>query len=325
MTEREWMKEGLDLKLLVLLYRRKIWISLAGALAGGLLAGGVYMILHVLYAPAREYEAESKVHLTFAADDNGDAYQYYNGYTWNDLMKTDPIMDKIMEELPPETDREMVEDSITADILSDIRLLTVTVRTPDPEETNRILKASEKALARFGEEQVEFEKIELWGRWKAALVVVEDETMRAVAAGMVIGFILSLLGLAYARILDDSVYVPSDFEKRYPYPVLGVTFAGEEESGDALLQEHVELVSRGMEHVWYADTGEREVRIPKEARENGWGIILRIPCGSGNGRLLERWVREAGLTGCPILGAVITGADKSLYRLYFTGKKRKQP
>ena len=31
MTEREWMKEGLDLKLPVLLYRRKIWISLAGA------------------------------------------------------------------------------------------------------------------------------------------------------------------------------------------------------------------------------------------------------------------------------------------------------
>ncbi len=64
MTEREWMKEGLDLKLPVLLYRRKIWISLAGALAGGLLAGGLYMILHVLYAPAREYEAESKVYLT---------------------------------------------------------------------------------------------------------------------------------------------------------------------------------------------------------------------------------------------------------------------
>ena len=69
--------------------------------------------------------------------------------------------------------------------------------------------------------------------------------MRAAAAGVAIGFILSLLGLAYARILDDSVYVPSDFEKRYPYPVLGVTFAGEEESGDKLLQEHVELVSGG--------------------------------------------------------------------------------
>ncbi len=140
---------------------------------------------------------------------------------------------------------------------------------------------------------------------------------------MAIGFILSLLGLAYARILDDSVYVPSDFEKRYPYPVLGVTFAGEEESGDVLLQEHVELVSRGMENVWYADTGERDLRIPEEARGSGRGLILRIPYGSGNGRLLERWVKEAGLVDCRILGAVITGADMGLYRLYFTGKKRK--
>ncbi len=44
------------------------------------------------------------------------------------------------------------------------------------------------------------------GRWKAALVVVEDETVRAAAAGVAIGFILSSVkASAYARILDDSV------------------------------------------------------------------------------------------------------------------------
>ena len=52
------------------------------------------------------------------------------------------------------------------------------------------------------------------------------------------------------------------------------------------------------------------------------GLILQIPCGSGNGKLLERWVREAETCGCRILGAVFTEADKSLYRLYFIGKKR---
>ena len=33
MTDREWMKEGIDVKLILLLYRKKVWISLLWALA----------------------------------------------------------------------------------------------------------------------------------------------------------------------------------------------------------------------------------------------------------------------------------------------------
>ena len=90
MTEKEWMQEGVDLKLTALLYRRKIGLSLICALAGALLGGGLYFLTHVVYGPGREYEAVSKLYLTFAEDDDGDAYQYYNGYTWNDLMGTEP-------------------------------------------------------------------------------------------------------------------------------------------------------------------------------------------------------------------------------------------
>ena len=192
MTDRDWMKEGIDVNLILLLYRKKVWISLLWALAGGLLAGGLYFIVHVLYAPAREYEAVSKLYLTFAADDDGEAYQYYNGYTWNDLMKTEPILDKVMEGLPEGTDREWIKDTIAADILSDIRLLTITVRTHDGAEAGRIIRAAEDALVRFGQEMVEFEKIEVIEHGQAALVVVENETFRAVAAGLVVGFLLSL-------------------------------------------------------------------------------------------------------------------------------------
>ena len=124
------MREGIDLKLMALLYRKKIWISLVGMLVGAVFAGGLYFLMHVLYAPAREYEAVSKLYLTFAKDDDGDAYQYYNGYTWNDLMKTEPIMDKIMDTLLKETDyagdketlRRDVEAAVSADILSDIQI-----------------------------------------------------------------------------------------------------------------------------------------------------------------------------------------------------------
>lgn len=341
MTEKEWMQEGFDLKLAALLYRKKIWVSIVCAMAGAALAGGLYFLVHVIYAPAREYEAVSKLYLTFAADDDGDAYQYYNGYTWNDLMGTEPILDKIMEELPEGFERADVKNSITADILSDIRLLTITVTTHDPDRTQQIVRAGENALIRFGGEMIEFDKIEVIDHGQAALVAVEDETVRAVIAGAVAGFLLSLLGLAFARIMDDSVYVPSDFEKRYPYPVLGVCFDGKPELGKRELEEHIAFVSELTESVFEIDTAEKNVKLPdgcipcrgvmavnhgmpikydmpeSESMEKDAGIILYIPYGRGNGKLLERWICEAMLYGCEILGAVITGADERLYRLYF--------
>ena len=343
MTEKEWMKEGIDLKLTALLYRKKLWISIVCALAGAIFAGGLYFLVHVVYAPAREYEAVSKLYLTFAPEDDGDAHQYYNGYTWNDLMGTEPILDKIMEELGGAyPSREDVKTKITADILSDIRLLTVTVTTNDPAETEDIIRASENALVRFGEEMVEFDKIEVIEHGQASLVVVENETVRAVIAGLVIGFLLSLLGLAFACIVDDSVYVPSDFEKRYGYPVLGVTFAGNETLGKAELEEHLQAVKMKKACVITVDTAafpENFSEMAKEAafkekeaaskecevsgQENA-GIILEIPYGKGNGKIVERCVAEVAFRGCEILGAVITGADEGLYRLYFATFDRKK-
>ncbi len=322
MTEREWMREGADIRLLLLLYRKKIWISIICALAGALLGGGLYLIVHVAFAPARAYEGVSKLYLTFAADDDGDAYQYYNGYTWNDLIKTEPILDKIMEQLADMDDRQQVKESITADILSDIRLLTVTVRTQEAAQTERILRAAEAALIRFGEEMAEFDHIEVIDHGQAALVVVEDETVRAVAAGGVIGFLLSLLGLAFACVFDDSIYVPSDLEKRYACPVLGVTFAGDTETGRQMLEEHIAYVSRGKEAVVYVDTSQDVITIPEDGRKDNAGLILQVPYGRSGGKLLERWVREAAFLKCEVLGIVIIGADKGLYRLYFGSRMK---
>lgn len=327
MTEKEWMKEGIDLKLTVLLYRKKLWISIVCALAGAVAAVGLYFLVHVVYAPAREYEAVSKLYLTFAPEDDGDAHQYYNGYTWNDLMGTEPILDKIMEELGEAyPSRDEVRAKIGADILSDIRLLTITVTTNDPAQTEAIIRATENALIRFGEEMVEFDKIEVIEHGQAALVVVENETVRAVVAGLVIGFLLSLLGLAFVCIIDDSIYVPSDFEKRYGYPVLGVSFAGNEALGKAELEEHIRITKEKKEEIRMVNTAalaEAFSEIGSNVRKDA-GIILEIPYGKGNGKIIERCIAEAAFLGIEIMGAVITEADEGLYRLYFATFDRKK-
>lgn len=327
MTQKEWMKEGIDLKLMALLYCRHLWISIAGILVGAILSGGLYFLVHVVYAPARQYRAVSKLYLTFATGDDGDAYQYYNGYTWNDLIGTEPIMDEILEVLGEDgTFKEEARKSITADILSDIRLLTITVSTGAPEETERLVRASEEALVRFGEKMPEFEKIEVIAHGEPELVMVEDETVRAVIAGGVIGFLLTLLGMAFAAVLDDSIYVPSDFEKRYGYPVLGVRFLGDAVAGRKELEAHIARATAAFQKVAYVNVENTAVSLPEEMDETS-GVILEIPYGRGNGKLTERFIAEARLCGAEILGAVITEADKSLYKAYFAvfpAKKRKK-
>lgn len=331
MTEREWMREGIDLKLTMLLYCRKIWISIVCALAGAVFAGGLYFLVHVVYAPAREYEAVSKLYLTFATDDDGDAYQYYNGYTWNDLMGTEPIMDRIMEALgDTDLSREDVRAAVSADILSDIRLLTVTVTTNQLGESEEIIRAAEKALIGFGEEMIEFDRIEVIGHGQAKLVVVEDETVRAVIAGAVIGFLLSLIGLAFAYVVDDSIYVPSDFEKRYGYPVLGVRFAGNEELGSKELQEHIRLVQEKKKEVQIICMASLPEALDalKQEEYKKTNVIFEIPYGRGNGKLIERCMAETAFLEREIAGAVITDAEERLYRQYFAtfpcGKKDKK-
>lgn len=327
MTEKEWMNEGLDLKLLLLLYRKKIWISVVCALAGACFAGGLYFLMHVVYAPAREYEAVSKLYLTFAKDDDGDAYQYYNGYTWNDLMKTEPILDKIMEELFDSTlSREEVKIKITADILSDIRLLTVTVRSNLKEEAEVLIRACEEALVRFGAEQPEFDCIEVIEHGQPDLEAAADETLRAVLAGFVIGFLLSLLGLAFACVLDDSIYVPSDLEKRYDVPVLGVRFAGNETLGKEELLANLAFIKekKGSVQTVCASSFQTSFAELHFIKEKETSVILEVPYGCGNGKLIGRCMAEAQLLGIGIAGAVITEADERLYRIYFASFHRKK-
>ncbi len=298
MTCKEWMNEGIDLRLEALLLKKKcIWL-IVGLIGGAILAAGLYFLTHVAFAPAREYEAVSKLYLTFATDENGDAYQYYNGYTWNDLMQTEPIMDAILQKASA-FDASDVEQSVKADILSDIRVLTVTVRSHDPELTDTVIRAAEEAVVAFGDSMQEFRGIEVIDHGKASLVIAEDETFRAAAAGGVIGLILVCLILAFLRTIDAAVYVPTDFEKLFEIPVLNVTFAGDHEEGA------------------YASLIGRKEAIPLPAEEN----LIRISYGTSNVKQLGRQIRDAELAGRKIQGAVIEHADYNLYKCYFAGKK----
>ena len=321
----------MDLKRLGLLGLRKIWMVLLAALTGALVGCACYLVVHVVYAPAREYEAVVKLYIDFAEKSTGEAYQYYNGYTWDDLMKTDPILKYTMTLLPEGYREDAVRDAVTAEILTDIRLLTITVRTHDPLQTKEILDATEQSLVHFATTMKELDQITVYRTTEPEAVIFDLQTGRVAVVCAVLCTLIALLLLFLYYAMDDTIYLPEDIPQRYGLPVLGVLGWREEELqanmnyrypgekvGLLLLEETGENfpeVSANPETVRLSDG----IQIYGKLR--GFDkVLVEVPCGQKNGKQLQHLLEQLKLQDCPADGVILSNGDQKLLDQYY-GRK----
>lgn len=321
----------MDLKRLGLLGLRKIWMVLLAALTGALAGCACYLVVHVVYAPAREYEAVGKLYIDFAEKSTGEAYQYYNGYTWDDLMKTDPILKYTMTLLPEGYREDAVRDAVTAEILTDIRLLTITVRTHDPLQTREILDATEQSLVHFATTMKELDQITVYRTTEPEAVIFDLQTGRVAVVCAVLCTLIALLLLFLYYAMDDTIYLPEDIPQRYGLPVLGVLGWREEELqanmnyrypgekvGLLLLEETGENfpeVSANPETVRLSDG----IQIYGKLR--GFDkVLVEVPCGQKNGKQLQHLLEQLKLQDCPADGVILSNGDQKLLDQYY-GRK----
>ncbi|WP_026491617.1 hypothetical protein [Butyrivibrio sp. XPD2002] len=240
-TKREsYDNEILNLRAFYLVLLKKIWIIPVAAVIGAIVAGIIYFLANVVYAPARNYVTESTLYITFAYDENkGTEVDFYNAYTWNLLVKAEDqnlvektdynILDGIMEKLDEagyhegsDVTREEVIASVNADIPSDVRVMIFTVSNPKRELSGAIADAANAALVEYGKNNEAFTQIKLLGRTDTKMELIPDKMAVAVIFGAVLGFVFAILVLLFSKAMDDAVYVPEDVERRYNLPVLGV-------------------------------------------------------------------------------------------------------
>ncbi len=281
MENQEFMREGIDGKRIFLLYRKKIWIIAVAVAAGALLGSGIYLSAHLLFAPEKEYESVSKIYLNFNCSPQDFNELSYNGYTWNDLMAADPILDYTMENLPSAVDRETVIGATKAEILSDIRLLTVTITANRPELAAQIMEATQKALVHLGETDELFESIEIYSTMPPQQIVWDNRVMQAGMTGMAIAFFAAVMAAAFYYVLDDSVYTAQDVEKRYGIPAAGILIEGEKEITGKYEEEFLanySYLARGMKTAALISVDSKEsakkagerIRGLLEEREPAW-------------------------------------------------------
>jgi len=352
---------------------RKIWILPLLAFIGMTLGLIIYFLATVVFGPAREYEASSKLYLNFAYDENGDVYDYYNGYTWNELMSIDEILNKTMDYLKEDGVTELAEgsvtvgsstavtstevaDSTTASIPSDIRLLEITITSHDKELAAKILKATDKSLVDFGESRDEFTSIEILEEDdEATLVTYTNRTLVAMIFGGLLVLVIGIFVMYIREILDDSLYVAEDSEKRYKIPTIGIVPSTDSEVHanfkNELLAGFMNTFQDRMRVYLIAVDGNDEDKLSieyidriKNILGNGFdfdkiellpcklpgadlevyrnihdcdGVILAIDAGKRNGAMAEHTISQLYKHDCPILGIVLTNADTKFLKWYY--------
>lgn len=217
----EYVKKGIDLKRMYLRFQTKVWLLLMLTMAGAVVGGIAYQVARATSMPVT-YEAVSKLYISFGADESGEIYQYYNGYTWNDLLDADPILNRIMEYVPEGVSREEVAAATKAEILSDIRLLTITVDGSTEKFVREVQAAAESGLTAYADDSEEIKRIEVIRTQEPYRVFWDDKTVTACVTGAVIFAVVSCLFMAFFYVLDEAIYTQADVEGKYPYKALGL-------------------------------------------------------------------------------------------------------
>ena len=224
---------------LLLRLRRTIWLVPLAAVAGALLGALIYGVVWLSVSGQRQYQQTSKYYLTFGYEENGEVADYYNAYTWNDLLfSISSISEVIEEELPDGVSLSEAQEAIEADILSDVRLLTITVTHSDPDAVQQMTNAVEDALIRYGANAIQFTSIDFLSSSEVEAVVVSDRTRNAVLLGAVLGFLAAAVWLWLREVLDDGIYVPEDAVRRYGIPVVLILPAEGTQLPDFLVRDN---------------------------------------------------------------------------------------
>lgn len=345
MWQCNYADETIDKKLFWLCTLKKLWILAAGICAASLLVGGGYFLCRNLSASEKQYCAQGDVYVDYIPEDGyGISTVYLNEDVWKALVKSDAFVEKVAERLAQENiniSREQILESVDASLEKETRIVTVKATTADPVISEIMAEALLQAVLDYGNDYKDVASAYvLTAVGGAKRVVTDDWTGRLFMLGAVLGAFVSLTGILLSVTLDDSVYVPEQFERRYGIKMFGI--AGEEQTNENItyaLREAKRVVLTAPEEVAAGETesalqallGEN-VRVETVPGQTGYtdtlrqadGIVLAVESGRHDGKKIENLLRFLDQQGCTVTGAILLYPDERLLRQYYGFRKGKR-
>ena len=199
MKDEKFWREGMDGKRFALCSFRRFWFFGAAGILGAAVSAGLYLLITVALAGPPEYQVFSQYRIYFDSEKYGEIQDYYNAYTWGEIMKTDEVLDYVMEALPEGITKEQVKASVSVGAMNDVKIMPLTITTQDPELSETIAEAYVYGLDRFGHSIEGLSGMDCWLLEDAQEVPRGTKAGNAALLGLILGaaagFFAWLIGL----------------------------------------------------------------------------------------------------------------------------------
>lgn len=225
MTDR-FLQEKFDNRRFLLLNINKIWQIAVGVVTGTCLFAFLYYIKTDLLQGEPPYRAQTLYEITFDREQAGNIHDYYNDYTWNDILDSDQIAGRAAKKLG-DLSKEEIAAATTIPTMSDIRFIWVYVDMESREQADRIMEAVGESLREFALATDGFSEISVWDVKETQQVREDSLTGRMAVAGAVIGALTACFIICFVNAMDDSVYTEQDAEERFGVRPAGVIMKSE--------------------------------------------------------------------------------------------------
>ncbi len=223
MYETRYAREPINYRLFFLNILKKIWIFPLAAIAGAVIVGGVYCLVNFGIKDGYRYQARTIYYVTYATDAEGMEYDYYNYFTWQELIHTDYFTEGLSKALGGSLSKDEIIRDTFATVESDVRYLYTKSSAGNVDDAIKLEKEVQKLMLAFPESRKEIESIVIVD--EPGVDDTEDISLifvkRAVIFGAVIGLIAAVILSIFYACVDTSVYLPSTLETRYGIPALG--------------------------------------------------------------------------------------------------------
>lgn len=343
-----YMQRCVNWKKIWLLYNQKAWLIIMTAVFAAVLAAGGYRVVSALKDEGQLYRVSSDYYITFNFDEYENSVDYYNAYTWDNILRDDPIVDEALENLPKDYSKDEVKASITGEMLGDYRILTVHSTHKDSQRAIAIAEAYVISLNHFAGKIEMLNTIELWSQEDCIPVEEADLTANAAVLGALLGFVAALIICSVHYVLDDSVYLENDFTERFDVPFIGTMTRRNsdlckqelKENLSHLLKEengyYLVFAPMNIDKEKYTATEKQELLLKEikildnriegslslqgedlETLRKSNGAVLMLPWGSKNGNVAEKIIAFMAKQDCKLAGVILYDAEDKFLKRYY--------
>lgn len=313
-------KNSVDSKAFLVQLICRIPYLLMIAVAGAVLGSGLYLLIMAVSTRTTMYENATKYYINFS-EKKIDAVHYYNAYTWNDVIKTDLVLGRMMDTLGDGYDRERIASMMSSTMPSDPRYLNIYLRGSDPEEISVLGIALKAAMEAMGNEMEEFQKIYQIQDDGIKVIKVDYFTWRAAWLGALCFLLIALLIESIRFGIGSRFYTKTDVMRWLDLPVFGIRFKGGkfDSSQERQIELHLENIGYSMDNLNLVSVNDTLNNESYSMYKKSNGIVLLVPFGVDCREKTIDILQNLRLQNCNVVGVILCDVNKRWYKLYMEG------